>query len=392
MGGSSYFQLLNPLILVMFAGGFLSIWRFDPTQHSAFRMGIAYALGAAGFTFDFFLRGAVPHVLEPYVSNVLFLASVAMIGAAFHARFERPDPWAAIVVIASATFALVTVFHFMHPSIAMRSVAMNFGTAAMFLVGCLAFRGCDLRIIDKVALVAMALSVVHCVVRPLAILAYGGMQDVALSYSDSVYALALHFASAVTALMIACAMLFAFGSDLVGRLSEIGETDPLTGLLNRRGLQGRVEAMRTALGPEGEISLVVADIDHFKSVNDRFGHAAGDVVLRSFAEVLSGAAGGRGAVARTGGEEFVIVLPAAGPTVARLAAEGARTALEGMTHGTLAGGRVTASFGVSSWTAGRPFDQAVEAADRALYEAKQGGRNRTVVASPDASERTLRRA
>ena len=386
--GSSYFQLLNPLVLGMFAGGFLAIWRYDGSQRSALVLGVAYTLGSIGFTLDFFLRDVVPAPFEPFVSNVFFLASVALISASFHLRFAGRVPALALAVTIGTTLLLVGAFHFVRPDIALRSLTMNFGTAILFAVGCLAFRGRALSIAERFAFAGMLLSVTHCVARPVGLLAVGSFDASALAYSDSVYALTLHFASAISALMIAAAMLFALGADLVGRLSEIGVTDPLTGLRNRRGLDAYVESLRGERGPLAA-SIVIADIDHFKPVNDRFGHAAGDVVLRSFAHVLRGATGGRGVAARVGGEEFLIVLPHTEAPLARLAAEGARTAFEAMSHGVLDGGRVTASFGIAPWSVDEPFQNAVARADMALYEAKREGRNRIslAAAAPDVSGR-----
>ncbi len=160
----------------------------------------------------------------------------------------------------------------------------------------------------------------------------------------------------------------------VARLRRLSTADPLTGLLNRRGLE-------TLLGDEelDLLSIAMADIDHFKRVNDEHGHTVGDVVLRVVAERLAKAVRQTDAVARVGGEEFLLVLPGAHIEVARRVCERARRSISD--HPIEVGGsslRVTISFGVAQHAAGETRDDVTRRADAALYEAKQTGRNRVV--------------
>ena len=160
-----------------------------------------------------------------------------------------------------------------------------------------------------------------------------------------------------------------------------GLSDPLTGLKNRRGfdvlLAAQIATARTAGQP---LSLILADIDHFKAINDRYGHPAGDDVLKWFARVLSSNVKGRDTVARYGGEEFAIVLPATPIDNACKVASQIKAQLEAQfwqkpgAPNTLL--RVTASFGVAQLEATEGTSALVARADARLYEAKQGGRNR----------------
>lgn len=162
----------------------------------------------------------------------------------------------------------------------------------------------------------------------------------------------------------------------VARLARLMNLDPLTGLLNRRGY----EAARSEL-PAGTFSAIVADIDHFKGVNDRFGHDAGDRVLRQVAEALNACVRRGDAVARAGGEEFVLLLGDAPLDLASKIAERARervaaTRVEVGPHVV----QVTASFGVAERHPGEPLEEVVTRADAAMYEAKRAGRNRVLAA------------
>ena len=153
-------------------------------------------------------------------------------------------------------------------------------------------------------------------------------------------------------------------------------TDPLTGLLNRRALGEFVDGP----SPDGPVGLLLLDLDHFKTVNDQYGHAGGDAVLCAVAEMLRGALRGDDRAFRIGGEEIAVLLPGADFQGARATAERLRERLATTTINAIPGGAlsVTASIGLSVWSADRSFDEAVSAADTALYRAKAGGRNRVV--------------
>ena len=391
MTGTSYFQLLNPMIMAIFAGGFLAIWRVDRSQRPALLICIAYAFGSAGFLLDFFLRDPLGPYWGSYVSNVPFLVCVSLTACTMHARCNRPLPVGWVTSISLATLAVMTFFLFIMPSMTARALTMNFGTGALFLVGAFAFRERRLGTVDRILAVAVILSCAQSVARPVVVLWYNGLSDIGLSYADSVYALALHFASAIVALTIASTLLFALGTELVGRLEAAGSTDPLTGLLNRRGLETRASEVREAVAGGGSACVVVADIDHFKSVNDRFGHAAGDEIIQAFATLLQAATRDRDLVARTGGEEFVVVLPSLDRVGAQLFAEGVRSAFAAQPRDVLGGEHVTISLGVAGWRAGEGLHATIEAADEALYAAKRDGRDRVVLAGR-APTRPLRAA
>jgi two-component system cell cycle response regulator len=168
----------------------------------------------------------------------------------------------------------------------------------------------------------------------------------------------------------------------VAQTIEMAVTDPLTGLHNRRYLDSHLEVLfERAMNRGRPLSLMITDLDRFKSVNDRFGHDGGDAVLREFARRLRKNVRGIDLACRFGGEEFVVVMPDTEPHVARRIAERIREEIEQEAFLLPGGGElhVTVSIGVSSV---KPGDESVGAlmkrADVALYEAKSGGRNRVV--------------
>jgi len=158
--------------------------------------------------------------------------------------------------------------------------------------------------------------------------------------------------------------------------------DPLTGLLNRRGLDQHLQ--RDWAGKDIESSLLIIDIDQFKSINDTHGHMLGDKVIVAVARVLQGCAGNRGPVARIGGEEFAALMLHTAADTAVGVGEQIRAAVERgrirRTEGSDAIGGVTVSIGIAGWQSGESFDALMLRADRALYQSKSSGRNRVTLA------------
>lgn len=177
------------------------------------------------------------------------------------------------------------------------------------------------------------------------------------------------------------ALLAMAGERARAELEWLATRDPLTGLLNRRGLL--LEASRHLADPSPArppVAVLVADIDAFKVVNDRHGHATGDAVLTRFAALARKILGEGEPVARYGGEEFICVLPATAPEAARALAERLRRATEAEAFPAPDGPlSLTVSIGLSMVAPSEDsILPAVARADAALYEAKQSGRNRVV--------------
>lgn len=164
-------------------------------------------------------------------------------------------------------------------------------------------------------------------------------------------------------------------------LAEHVGRDGLTGLLHRGRFEtdGQLQIRESLLG-EKPLSLLLIDVDHFKSVNDRFGHAEGDRALKSVATLLQEATGREGVVYRIGGEEFAILAPHP-YAIARLLAENIRHTIKASRHGEAI--EITISAGVAAASAGTPdLDALFALADQRLYRAKTAGRDRVVGADP----------
>lgn len=170
------------------------------------------------------------------------------------------------------------------------------------------------------------------------------------------------------------------------KLQQQATTDPLTQLANRRHAVDCANLeIKKAKRQELPLSFVIMDLDHFKKINDGYGHEQGDLVLQRVARILRRFCRQTDVVSRFGGEEFLLILPGTSLAGARANSEKIRKALEEDVHGDFSGiPRVTASFGVAQWLEGEAeFRGALRRADSALYEAKASGRNCVRVA-PEA--------
>lgn len=179
-------------------------------------------------------------------------------------------------------------------------------------------------------------------------------------------------------------------------LDRLASSDELTGLSNRRALLRRGQDLLAQATSQGRaLSVLLVDLDHFKQVNDRFGHRVGDIVLETFAQVARTSLRPGDVIGRYGGEEFCFILPRAGALAAVAIAERLR-ALTQERLATVAGHptHVTVAIGLATFepehVPPETIDALIDAADHALYAAKDGGRNRVVAAPSPGRQRTGR--
>jgi len=165
------------------------------------------------------------------------------------------------------------------------------------------------------------------------------------------------------------------------RLNTIASTDALTGLLNRRRMSDHLKLALVQARDDGRaLAVIVLDIDHFKAINDRYGHGRGDQVIARVGQLLRESVREHDLVARWGGEEFLVLLPGADVAAARETAERVRRAvILNLARDSSDQTPVTVTMGVAAWDRGESLEHTIDRADAALYKGKQAGRNRVVV-------------
>lgn len=170
-------------------------------------------------------------------------------------------------------------------------------------------------------------------------------------------------------------------ADTLEQVQRLASRDELTHALNRRALVAALERERSRAERSGApFCIAMIDLDHFKRVNDTYGHAAGDAVLRSFAAVVQDTMRATDVFGRYGGEEFLVILVGTGAGAALEAVERIRTAIAMRDwRAIVPDGGVTMSAGVAAFRKGDTVEQLLHRADQALYEAKKAGRNRTIL-------------
>ena len=328
------------------------------------------------------LRGAIPDVFSVLLANLLIVASFADFGAALvRLRGARP-PWRAVGLLLTAVAVTQAAFIWLRPSLQARVVLIS---AALLLLSVAAVRAVwRLQAAPRPRshwLVALAFGLgalvlaVRIVVEGL--LSPGlatPLQGSPMQSLVFVYGAVVPIASTIGFLLI--------GNDRhIAELQRLVALDPLTGALNRRTLERQADALLQQAQRRGQAySLLLLDADHFKQVNDAFGHDAGDEVLRAVVAVLRQGLRPADLVGRLGGEEFVVVLPDAGTAAALQRAEQLRAAVAALRF-EVAGRRVPLTVSIGLATAGaESFADLLRRADHAMYAAKHAGRNRVELA------------
>ncbi|MBZ9846026.1 sensor domain-containing diguanylate cyclase [Mesorhizobium sp. CA5] len=369
--------LLNPTIALALGAAFLVLWSYQRHRPYLAVLGASYCLSAPGFLLQYFTL-PIGVALTKLFSNICFTIAACCLSSAIIARYGRRVPYVGIGIVTGGGLAAFIWFMFVQPDLTWRVLVMNFGFGALSLLV-----GAELRTVrhngptEKILLVLSLFSGLNFIARTLVVvIAHGPFPSYDGFYGSSYWTTAL-LSHALLSLLIALSLFTAAALDVMKTLKAETHTDPLSGILNRRGFEERATLLLDQCGKAGfPVALVLADLDHFKALNDQHGHEAGDRVIADFAAKLRSATGARGAAGRIGGEEFAVLLPLSDLASARLFAEAIRSfysagAIEGLPPDT----RVTASFGVAARTGREGLMPLMRRADEALYKAKKNGRD-----------------
>ena len=373
-----FISLLNPAIALVLASAFLMLWLYQRHRPHLAVLGVAYSASAAGFLTQHFPL-PIGQAVNKLLTNTFFTFAVLCLASAIIARYGRRVPYVALGVLGAGGLIGLVWFLFVEPNFTWRIYAVNFAFGGISLLVAAELRAIpDKGPTERILLVLALLCGLNFIVRTLVAISIHGVSDSYTGFSNSLYWTTALLSHAILSLLIALCLITAAALDVLKALQSESHTDPLSGLLNRRGFETAAsQALELSAAHGVPVALVIADLDHFKSVNDTFGHDAGDKVIAGFAERLRMAAGVGGIAGRIGGEEFAVLLTATDLGAARLFAEGVRASFSECTIcGVPAAARITASFGVASLSGDEGLSALLRRADDALYHAKKGGRDR----------------
>lgn len=345
------------------------------------------------------LRGSIPDLFSIIVANILLLLAFAHLVAALRVYANRTSlvlPLGGLVILGTIAVTLMT---YVWPSLGARTALVSVIYVVYSLIGIMALRQPTERATRPEHMVAVMLGIgtLIFVVRVLRAPSIGMVDFVEFTPTQG----AVFTYAALMPVVATYGFLLMCGERLNVNLVRLATIDPLTGTFNRRNMTERAEAAITASRRLGQpLALLVLDLDHFKRVNDEFGHEVGDLALCRFVDSVREQVGSDEVFARMGGEEFVLVLPNCNERTAMQRAEAIRAALEALVF-TASGWQVPLRVSIGVAALGpqvTSLESLLREADRALYRAKREGRNRVVAASmtqtqvPDELARSRRHA
>ena len=385
MSGAGFILAINVFVAGLFALAFFFVGLNNRSDRVAWWFSAAYGFIILYLTCEFIQPGQV-YAKPTYVAGfAAFFMTLAAGTVGIARRYRMPVPWLVLGAMLVVSLLANWIGYEMGRDSLFRMFAYQAPFAALqALCAWLVLRSGRRQTMDYAILATLCLSTLQFLSKPLVAQWTGGPGDSPQTYIASTYALYSQSLGAVLQVAMGLLMLTLLVRDMLVEVTARSETDPLSGLFNRRAFEQRVEPGLLAVR-KGNLpaALVACDLDHFKAINDTYGHDMGDRVIALFADILRKVAADRMTVARMGGEEFSIFLPGSNAAGARLFAEGVRTAFAGSPiPGMPDWKHCTASFGVAEWHPDESLSDLRRRADTALYAAKRAGRDRVCVAEP----------
>ena len=390
MTGAEFILAINLCVAGLLAAAFLSVAAYDRRHESARWFALSYVVGMSNFLFEFAIASLGTSIVLVLAAYASFLAALTVFNVGVARKYSVPAPWVTMAIVFVASVATCYFIRDMSRQSFMRMLLYQSPYFIMqaIAVGIVA-KAKTRSALDNVLMGLLAASALQFLSKPFLFRAFGGTGDSPDQYLTTTYALFSQSMGTIFAMAVALMLLVILVRDVLADAFARSETDMLSGLLNRGGFEiHAAAAMQEADRLGVPVSLVISDLDHFKSVNDNFGHAAGDRVIVTFAGFLRSAMTEHQIAGRIGGEEFAILLPGTNLVAARLFAEGARSAFASLAvDGMPATKRLTASFGVAELARGENIADLMARADKALYLAKDSGRDCVKIAPRPGARR-----
>ncbi len=376
MQAESYFQLLNPLVFLLFAAGFFAVNAVRPSR-AVLMLAISYLLGAGAFTVDILEQADIIQAGAIVISAV-YAATAVLSAAGVACLYRGAAPWRLFGAAFVIHMSLYSWSYLANGYGWTSSFLANIGCGVIFSIGLVSIRNHLPRTIDKIIFWVYFVSCLQCFVRPL-LLAYLAVgTSSAGDFDQTIFVMALHFVVGACAVTTGMALLVACSTDIINELQQRSITDRLSGVYNRRGFEETAESTLRSRGDHEFVAVILADIDHFKQVNDTKGHAFGDMVIAELGALFTQYADRDRIAGRIGGEEFAMLVVGEPLHAVKDLAEALRRDFSELRIETAEseGGPVfTASFGAALLQPGESLLSVIARADEALYLSKNLGRN-----------------
>jgi len=394
MSAAAFVLVINLFVAGIFATAFAVVAAYQRSALGARWLAGAYGLGVVNVVLEFILPFQADHRLVSFAIFAVFLLALAacVVGLAHHYRIA--PPWLLLALAVAVSLLLNLSILDMPRASFVRNLLYQAPYAVIQAIGVgVVLANRRKRALDLALVGIYVASALHFLAKPvLAMLIGSGAAPQA--YITSTYAAVSQTLGAVLLIANGLMMLLIIVRDVMADMTVRSETDTLSNLLNRRGFEDRGEKALVLARRSGVPAvMIVADLDHFKSINDSFGHAAGDRVIAAFGTVLKNCSSSHAVLARMGGEEFAVFLPGANLATGKLYAETVRHAFRNLPqHMTGLTQPATASLGVAQLLPEDQLSDLMRRADAALYQAKTDGRDcvRVALGEPANPSRTSR--
>lgn len=365
----------------------LAIWGFErQRQRSLGMMGLGIVFSGLAISIQSVLPPALIGTYAP-LTGILYLAGSWLFGRSMSLHFQAPFPQWLAGLIVLATLAGLYYFSAITPHLTTRIVILSTGLGTLQLLPFV--RGFQRRSstdpLDTVLYICYFVFGIYTLLRPAALLAMGQYQQGDLVHT--LYWFITMLGGLLFCMTFASLLLAASIRRTLARLQHERDIDPLTQLRNRRALDASAHQWLQQ-AHSSTCSVLMCDIDHFKAINDNWGHAYGDQVLCHVADCLRACTRSEDTLIRHGGEEFLILLPHTTPAEAQLIASRIQQQLAQDCYLLPSHDKVTLSLGITALAPRETLPQAITRADQALYQAKTTGRNKVVVQAQAQSAHT----
>lgn len=383
----SIFQFLMPMNLAFFAGIFLLGYLRNREMRFTGYVAAGYAVASLTTMLEIYNQShPVARIYNTDIETLGYCLPGLLLAMAFAERYQQPKPWRLIAIL--TLLGVIIQIYFGHYAVnsQLRTMLIDWVAGSFMALSLLAIPLRNGRFIDRVLFWLFTGISLTYAVRIMLSLALFGDNYAWNEAAQAIYVTSLFFATTMISMSAGVAMLVLAAFDILDKYRLETMTDPLTGLMNRRGFQQSMDALNdAAANADAPLRAIVAlDLDRFKQINDRYGHDTGDAVLRRVGATIGKISADYGEAARIGGEEFIVVLNAKTSKARQMFAQHLHMTLHFLVHPELPENEfVTVSIGIALARKHEAAQSVLSRADQALYEAKSRGRDRVIDADAD---------